>query len=129
MPAHHGPMLEHEPLRTDRLALYMREQAAERHAYDKPVAIVERWNAAFAAGRGALWSPTIRTTIAASMLWLDVHCPGCKTPARSISAPIDRHPLATVGSTVLGLRGIGVSCTSSLCVRDTISPLRQRMIN
>jgi hypothetical protein len=32
--------------------------------------VVERWNAALAAGRGALWSPTIRAALIAGMPWL-----------------------------------------------------------
>jgi hypothetical protein len=52
-------MPEHDPTRTDRLALYMRARAAVKAAHDEAVRVVERWNRAPAAGRGALWSPTI----------------------------------------------------------------------
>jgi hypothetical protein len=66
--------------------------------------VIERWNAALAAGRGALWSPTIRAAVIAGMPWLDVHCPGCRTSRAIDIRSIDRHPLASVGSLVLGLR-------------------------
>jgi hypothetical protein len=97
-------MPEHDPTRTDRLALYMRERAAEKAAYDEAVAVVERFNAAIAAGRGALWSPTIRCAILAGTPWLDVHCPGCRTSRAIDIRKLDRHPLATVRSLALGLR-------------------------
>jgi hypothetical protein len=57
----------------------MRARAAKKAAHDDAVAVVERWNAALAAGRGALWSPTIRCAVTAGMPWLDVYCPGCRT--------------------------------------------------
>ena len=68
------------------------------------LAVVERWNTALAAGRGALWSPTIRAAVTAGMPWLDVYCPGCRTTRPIDIRTIDRHPLASVGSLVLGLR-------------------------
>jgi hypothetical protein len=97
-------MPEHDPTRTDRLALYMRERAAEKAAYDEAVAVVERFNAAIAAGRGALWSPTIRCAILAGTPRLDVHCPGCRTSLTIDIRKLDRHSLATVGGLVLGFR-------------------------
>jgi hypothetical protein len=97
-------MPEHDPTRTDRLALYIRARAAEQAARDEAVAVVERWNAALAAGRGALWSPTIRAALLAGTPWLDVYCPGCRTSRAIDIRTIDRHPLASVGSLVLGLR-------------------------
>ena len=68
------------------------------------LAVVERWNAALATGRGALWSPTIRAAVIAGTPWLDVYCPGCRTSRVIDIRTIDRHPLASVGSLVLGLR-------------------------
>jgi hypothetical protein len=57
-----------------------------------------------AAGSDMWWSPTIRAALVAGMPWLDVHCPGCGT-IRALDIPtVDRHPLASVGSLVLGLR-------------------------
>jgi hypothetical protein len=97
-------MPEHDPTRTDRLALYMRKVAAEKAAHDEAAAVVERYNAALAAGHGALWSPTIRAAIMAGSPWLDVHCPGCGTSNAIDICKLDRHPLASVGSLVLGLR-------------------------
>ena len=65
-------MPEHESPRTERLALYMRDRAAKRAAHDGAARVVERWYAALASGRGALWSPTIRCAVMAGMLWLDL---------------------------------------------------------
>jgi len=36
--------------------------------------------------------------------WLDVHCPGCGTSRAIDLRTVDRHPLASVGTLVLGLR-------------------------
>jgi hypothetical protein len=82
----------------------MRARAAEKAGRDEAVAVVERWNAALAAGRGALWSPTIRAALLAGTPWLDVYCPGCGTSRAIDIRTIDRRPLASVGSLVLGLR-------------------------
>jgi hypothetical protein len=62
--------------------------------------IVERWNNE----RSVLWSPTIRCAIAAGTPWLDVYCPGCRTSRAINIRTLDRHPLASVGSLVVGLR-------------------------
>ena len=97
-------MPEHDSSHKDRLAAIMRASAADKAARDEAVRLVERWNAALAAGRGALWSPTIRAAILAGMPWLDVYCPGCGTSRAIDVRTIDRHPLASVGSLVLGLR-------------------------
>jgi len=72
-------------------------------------AVVDRWNEQLAAGRDMLWSPTIRASMLAGTPWLDVFCPGCGTSRpidlRTIDLrTIDRHPLASVGTLVLGLR-------------------------
>jgi hypothetical protein len=97
-------MPEHDPTRTDRLAVYRGARAAERIASDEAIRVIERWNAALSAGRGALWSPTIRAAVTAGTPWLDVYCPGCRTSRAIDIRSIDRHPLASVGSLVLGLR-------------------------
>ena len=68
------------------------------------LAVIERWNAALSAGRGALWSPTIRAAVTAGTPWLDVHCPGCGTSRTIGIRLVDGHPLASVESLVLGLR-------------------------
>jgi hypothetical protein len=45
-----------------------------------------------------------RAALVAGVPYADVFCPGCRT-SRSIDLrTIDRHPLASVGSLVLGLR-------------------------
>jgi hypothetical protein len=99
----------------------MREREAEKAAKDEAVALVERCNDAIAAGHGDLWSPTIETAILAGRPSLDVHCPGCRTCNAIDIGKLDRHPLATVGSLVLGLK-------CSICRDDApMSPrLRRR---
>ena len=94
-------MPEHDPTRTDRMALTMRERAAEKAAREEAVRVVEQWNASLAAGQGTLWSPTIRAAVLAGMPWLDVYCPGCRTRRAIDIRKVDRHPLASVGSLVL----------------------------
>jgi hypothetical protein len=39
-----------------------------------------------------------------SPYWLDVFCPGCNTSRAIDLRTVDRHPLASVGTLVLGLR-------------------------
>ena len=97
-------MPEHDPTRTDRLSAYQRSRAVETTARDDAARVIERWNAAIAADRGTLWSPTIRCAIIAGMPWLDVYCAGCRTSTAIDIRSIDRHPLASVGSLILGLR-------------------------
>jgi len=97
-------MPEHDPPRTERLALYMLERADEQTARDAALQVIERWNAELAAGRGALWSPTIRCAVMAGKPWLDVYCPGCRTSRAIDTRAVDRHPLAGVGTLVFGLR-------------------------
>jgi hypothetical protein len=65
---------------------------------------VERWNRAIRMGRDVWWSPTIRCAIVAGTPWLAVYCPGCNTSRVMDIRKVDRHPLASVGSLVLGLR-------------------------
>ncbi len=78
--------------------------SCERGRRQRPAHVVERWNHAPAAGRGALWSLTIRCALTAGTPWLDVYCPGCRTSRAVDIRALDRHPLASVGSLVLGLR-------------------------
>jgi hypothetical protein len=89
--------------RPDMLATW-RTRAEEKAAREDARRVIERWNAALTAGRGTLWSPTIRAALMAKMPWLDVHCPGCQTSRTIDLRTIDRHPLAAVGSLVLGLQ-------------------------
>ena len=51
-----------------------------------------------------LWSPTIRAALLAGTPWLDVFSPGCGTSRAIDLRTVDRHPLASVGTMVLGLR-------------------------
>jgi hypothetical protein len=82
----------------------MRREAADRARREEAVRVVKRWNKAIAAGRDMWWSPTIRAALVAGMPFSETYCPGCRT-ARSLDLrTVDRHPLASVGSLVLGLR-------------------------
>jgi hypothetical protein len=74
--------------------------AAERANQKAALTVVERWNAE----QSRLWSPTIRCAIAAGTPWLDVYCPGCRTSRALDIRTLDRHPLASVGSLVIGFR-------------------------
>jgi hypothetical protein len=51
-----------------------------------------------------LWSPTIRAALLAETPWLDVFCSGCGTSRAIDLRAIDRDPLASVVTLVLGLR-------------------------
>jgi hypothetical protein len=65
---------------------------------------IDRWNRRLATGRDMLWSPTIRAALIAGTPWLDVFCPGCGTSRAIDLRTVDRHPMASVGTLVLGLR-------------------------
>jgi hypothetical protein len=86
------------------IAASLRSGAADAAARDEAGRVVERWNLALAAGRDMWWSPTIRAALVAGTPWLDVYCPGCGTIRALDIRTIDRHPLASIGSLVLGLR-------------------------
>jgi hypothetical protein len=86
------------------IAVSLRSSAADAAARDEARRVIERWNRDLAAGRDMWWSLTIRAALVAGMPWLDVHCPGCGTIRAPDIRTIDRHPLASVGSLVLGLR-------------------------
>jgi hypothetical protein len=77
---------------------------ADRAARQEAEAVVDRWNRRLATGRDVLWSPTIRAALIAETPWLDVFCPGCGTSMAIDLRTIDRDPLASVGTLVLGLR-------------------------
>jgi hypothetical protein len=66
--------------------------------------VIDGWNRRVATGRDMLWSPTIRAALVAGTPWLDVFCPGCGTSRAIDLRTVDRHPLASVGTLVLGLR-------------------------
>ena len=78
----------------------MQKRAAEGAARKEALQVVERWNAE----RSPLWSPTIRCAVVAGTPWLDVYCPGCRTSRAIDIRTFDLHPLASVGSLVLGFR-------------------------
>src|SRR5258706_3707989 len=78
----------------------MQKRAADKAARKEALHVIERWNAE----RSPLWSPTIRCAVVAGTPWLDVYCPGCRTSRAIDIRTLDRHPLASVGSLVLGLR-------------------------
>ena len=77
---------------------------ADTAARLKAELVVGRGNRRLATGRGMLWSPTIRAALIAGAPWLDVFCPGCGTSRAIDLRTVDRHPLASVGTLVLGLR-------------------------
>jgi hypothetical protein len=66
--------------------------------------LVDRWNRWLATDRDMLWSPTIGAALIAGTPWLDVFCPGCGTSREIDLRTVDRHPLTSVGTMVLGLR-------------------------
>jgi hypothetical protein len=80
---------------------------ADAAARAEAKAVVERWNEQLAASRDMLWSPTIRAALIAGTPWLDVFCPGCGTSRAIDLRKVDRHPLASVATLVLGLRSPG----------------------
>ena len=86
------------------IALQAKQEAADRAARAEAKGVVDRRNEQLATGREMLWSPTIRAALIAGTLWLDIYCPGCGTSRALDLRKIDRHPLASVGTLVLGLR-------------------------
>jgi hypothetical protein len=77
---------------------------ADNAARAEAEAVIQRWNDQLSCGREMLWSPTIRAALIAGTPWLDVFCPGCGTSRAIDLRTVDRHPLASVGTLVLGLR-------------------------
>jgi hypothetical protein len=82
---------------------------ADRAARLAAELVVDRRNRRLATGRDTLWSPTIRAALVAGTPWLDAFCPGCGTSRAIDLRTVDRHPLASVGTLVLGLRCLLVS--------------------
>src|SRR5262249_48344098 len=56
-----------------------KQDAARAAEIAEAVRIIEAWNARLAAGRRALFSPTISAAIISGYRWLTVYCPGCRT--------------------------------------------------
>jgi hypothetical protein len=77
---------------------------ADRASRAEAEAVIQRWNDQLSRGRDMLWAPTIRAALLAGTPWLDVFCPGCGTGRAIDLRTLDRHPLASVGTLVLGLR-------------------------
>jgi hypothetical protein len=77
---------------------------ADQAARAEAEAVIRRWNDQLSQGRDMLWAPTIRAALLAGTPWLDVFCPGCGTSRAIDLRTLDRHPLASVGTLVLGLR-------------------------
>jgi hypothetical protein len=75
---------------------------ADQAAREEAEAVVDRWNRRLATGRDMLWAPTIRAALLAGTPWLDIFCPGCGTSRAIDLRTLDRHPLASVGTLVLG---------------------------
>jgi len=81
-----------------------KRQAADAAMRDEAKGVIDRWNEQLATSRVMLWSPTIRAALIAGTPWLDVYCPGCGTSRAIDLRTVDRHPMASVGTLVLGLR-------------------------
>jgi hypothetical protein len=112
--------------------VYLRTSAADEAAREEARRVIERWNQALAAWRGMLWSPTIRAAPVAAMPWMDVYCAGCCTCRAIDIRTIDRHPLASVGSLVLGLRcGVNASDhrSSPIPAGDRVALTRREPLN
>jgi hypothetical protein len=86
------------------IATNAKRQVADAAARAEANAVIERWNELLSASRDMLWSPTIRAALIAGTPWLDVFCPGCGTSRAIDLRKVDRHPLASVATLVLGLR-------------------------
>jgi hypothetical protein len=91
--------------------------------------VVDRWNRRLATGRDMLRSPTIGAALIAGTPWLDVFCPGCWTSRAIDLRTVDRRPLASVGTMVLGAIPAARCLTSwggELCRPDAISSRKER---
>jgi hypothetical protein len=86
------------------IAINAKRQVADAATRAEAKGVVERWNEQLAGSRDMLWSPTIRAALIAGTPWLDVFCPGCGTSRAIDLRKVDRHPLASVATLVLGLR-------------------------
>jgi Transposase IS66 family len=86
------------------IAVNAKRQVADAAARAEAKAVIERWNEQPAARRDMLWSPTIRAALIAGTPWLEVFCPGSGTSRVIDLRKVDRHPLASVATLVLGLR-------------------------
>jgi hypothetical protein len=93
--------------------------------------VIERWNDQLSRGRDMLWSPTIRAALFAGTPWPDVFCPGRGTSRAIDLRTLDRHPLASVGTLVLGLRCSwcpGSAAMPKLLGLYALSPARRQSV-
>ena len=86
------------------ITLGAKRQVADAAARAAAKAVIERWNEDLVASKDILWSPTIRAALITGTPWLDVFCPGCGTSRAIDLRKVDRHPLASVATLMLGLR-------------------------
>jgi hypothetical protein len=94
-----------QPLGVAKITQFKNLRAAEDSAARAEAeAVIQRWNEQLTLSRDMLWSPTIRAALLAGTPWLDVICPGCGTSRAIDLRKVDRHPLASVATLVLGLR-------------------------
>jgi hypothetical protein len=107
------------------IAINAKRQAADAAARAEAKGVIDRWNEQLAASRNISWSPTIRAALIAGTPWLDVFCPGCRTSRTIDLCTVDRHPLASVGTLVLGLRmlvmpglGAGAQARREACLAN-----------
>jgi hypothetical protein len=71
--------------------------------------VIDRWNDQLPRGRDKLCSPMIRVAPLAGTPWLDFFCPAAGRAGRLICAPLNRRPLASVGTLVLDAAVLMVS--------------------
>jgi hypothetical protein len=88
------------------IAVNAKRQVPDAAARAEAKGVVDRWNEQLVASRDILWSPTIRAALIAGTPWLDVFCPGCGTSRAIDLRQVDRHPLASVATLVLGPRQV-----------------------
>jgi hypothetical protein len=78
-------MPDHDRTRVDGAAELTRKVEARQVARVEAMHVVERWNRALAAGRGALWSPTIRAAVIADQSLLSLLHRAADVPAFTVS--------------------------------------------
>jgi hypothetical protein len=77
---------------------------ADRAALAEAEAVIQRWNDQLSRGRDMLCRQRSGPRCSLERPGLDVFCPGCGTSRAIDLRTLDRHPLASVGTLVLGLR-------------------------
>jgi hypothetical protein len=84
------------------IAMAAKPQVADAAARAEAKAVIERWNEQLSASRDVLWSPSIRAALIAGTPWLT--CSARAAARAGQLRKVDRHPLASVATLVLGLR-------------------------